>query len=61
MPEDLEAFLGKNKAVEHNLEEVTGSFACQECNEVITKAGFDEVNSILVWFCSENHRSQVSL
>jgi hypothetical protein len=61
MPEDLEAFLGKKKPVKEDFPEIDGSFACQECNEVIVKAMFDEDNRIIIWYCSENHRSQVSI
>jgi hypothetical protein len=61
MPEDLEAFLGKKKPVKENFPEINGSFACQECPEILTEALLDEDNRIIIWYCSENHRSQVSL
>jgi hypothetical protein len=61
MPENLEEFLGKGKVIKENFPETIGSFTCQECNEIVTKGMFDEDNSIIIWYCSENHRSQVSL
>lgn len=61
MPEDLEAFLGKKKPTKENFPEVGGGFSCQECNEVVEGALFDEDNKIIIWYCSQEHRSQVSL
>ena len=61
MPEDLEAFLGKKKLTKENFPEVNGSFSCQDCGEIVVNAMFDEDNNIIIWYCSENHRSQVSI
>ena len=35
MPEDLAKFLGKDKVVTDFNKEATGSFACQECLEIV--------------------------
>ena len=61
MPEDLEEFLGKKKPIKESFPEIDGAFACQECNEVIVNAMFDEDNRIIIWYCSSEHRSQVSI
>lgn len=62
MPDSLEDFLGKTKKKqEESMQEVDGGYSCQECLEIVSKAYFDEENSILVWYCIDNHRSQVSL
>lgn len=62
MPESLEQFLGKAKQKQEELlQEVQGGYSCQECFEVIEKAYFDEKEGILVWYCSDNHRSQVTI
>jgi hypothetical protein len=62
MPEDLEAFLGKSKIIkEDHLPDAEGSFACQECNEVVLSGKFDVDNKLIIWYCSNNHRSQVSI
>lgn len=61
MPEDLEAFLGKKKIIKESFPEVDGSFTCQECNETVIKGMFDEDGGIIIWYCTENHKSQVSI
>jgi hypothetical protein len=57
MTESLEGFLkgAKTKGLE-----VSGSFECQECREVVKAAALDE-DRILSWKCSNNHISKVSL
>ncbi len=57
MTESLEGFLkgAKTKGLE-----VSGSFECQECREVVKAATLDE-DRILSWKCSNNHISKVSL
>lgn len=60
MPESLEEFLGKS--VPNNfIENTEGSFECQTCGEKIFTGYYNEEESILIWYCSEKHRSQVSL
>lgn len=40
---------------------ISGSFVCQECNETCKEAKLDEAKRQIVWFCSENHRSEARL
>ena len=61
MPEDLAKFLGKDKVIQDFSKEATGSFACQECLEVVQSAIIDEDENIMYWICKDNHRSQVRL
>jgi hypothetical protein len=62
MPSSLEDFLGKGKRKEEELlQEVDGGYSCQECLENVNKAYFNEEEGILIWYCTEGHRSQVTL
>ena len=57
MAESLEGFLKGKKTKRMD---VSGSFECQECREVVTSAILDD-DLILLWKCSNNHTSKVSL
>jgi hypothetical protein len=62
MPNSLEDFLGKgNIPNDENLPEIQGGFRCQECDEAINVAKFDENESKVIWKCSQGHRSEVTL
>ena len=62
MPESLEEFLGKNKQKqEEGLQQVDGGYSCQDCLEICNTAYLNEEEMILVWYCTNGHRSQVSL
>lgn len=61
MANSLESFLGKENVVKENFPEVEGGFSCQECDESVSIGMFDEENMIIIWYCSQEHRSQVSL
>ena len=56
----LEDFLGKSKP-DKKEPNANGSFQCQECDEVVIEAYFNEEERILEWFCSSNHKSNVRL
>ena len=61
MPEDLAKFLGKDKVVHDFSKEATGSFACQECLEIVQSAVIDQDENIMYWICKDNHKSQVRI
>jgi hypothetical protein len=59
MGESLESFLGETKSDKKS--DVSGSLACQECDEVVYNGGLDEDTMILTYTCSKNHESKVKL
>lgn len=62
MPSSLEDFLGKgNIPDEDKLQDIEGGFRCQECDESINTAKFDEDENKVIWKCSQGHKSEVTL
>lgn len=59
MPEDLAKFLNKDKPKDF-ITNTSGTFQCQHCDEIIYNAKFDEEEGTIIWYCSENHKSQVA-
>lgn len=59
MAESLEDFLQlKNNS---NYIEASGSFACQECEEVVNSGKIDEDNMILIYSCINGHNSRIKI
>jgi hypothetical protein len=40
---------------------IFGTFMCQDCNENVRQAKFNEDELLIVYVCSQNHRSEVQL
>lgn len=59
MAESLEEFLRGKRS--NKLIKVTGSMACQECNEMVHGGDLDEDTMILIYHCSKWHESKVKL
>ena len=38
-----------------------GNYGCQSCYEEVDVAYFDEPKGKMFWFCSEGHRSEISV
>lgn len=38
---------------------VSGNFECQECREPVSAAYYDRPNSIIKWWCSKDHESEI--
>lgn len=58
----LEDFLNKNiKKQHHNVEEINGSFSCQnkDCDETVYDGFVDKDESRIYWTCSQGHESSV--
>lgn len=58
MPESLEEFLNK-VPIKKELVNTEGSFQCQDCDDVVLEAHYDEEELVMTWYCSHNHKSQV--
>lgn len=61
MADPLADFLGKSEPELGTGEWVGGSFACQECGEVIDQALLNYDEKLLKWVCSKKHSSQVGM
>lgn len=61
MPNPLESFLNRDKPTPISGETVEGSFACQECDEVVRVGVLNYDEKILEWVCSSNHISKVTM
>lgn len=60
---DPKEFLNKQKSeqpVEDSIE-VSGTFVCQECSEVIKNARLNEDKRKLMWTCTAGHYSEARL
>ena len=53
----------KRKRILADLEDMTGTFTCQndECLEIVLNAKFDISTDTVVWYCSKNHESEIKL
>lgn len=60
---DPKNFLSKNKKEEPQDDSfsITGSFTCQECDEVVSFAKLNEDNRKITWTCSQQHYSEAKL
>jgi hypothetical protein len=62
---DLDDFLErkKRKRVLANLQDMKGTFVCQDdmCQEIVTDALFDVSTDTVVWYCSKKHESEIKL
>jgi len=59
MDRDLEDFL-RPKAPKDSIK-ISGSLACQECNEIVHDGWMKESDMIITYFCSKGHESRVKL
>lgn len=59
MTESLEDFLGVTK--KNNMIEVSGSFSCSECDEVVNEGRMSDDDHIMIYYCSYGHESRVQL
>jgi hypothetical protein len=59
---NLEQFLDKNKEVKI-MEPASGSFSCQdlECEEIVFEGFIDRNANKIVWICSKDHKSSVTI
>ena len=58
----LAEFLGRSKPqAPANGRVVGGTFACQECNDVMSEAYLNYDDKTLTWVCNNHHKSQVSI
>ena len=55
----VEDFLNKGRKEPTTEGNAQGSFACQECDLVVNRALFDDIEGIISWTCPEGHKSQV--
>lgn len=60
---DPKEFLNKKTETEESSESIliSGTFVCQECNEISTSARLDEQKRKIVWSCSKEHYSEARL
>jgi hypothetical protein len=61
---DPKEFLNKDKKEDVVVDDsisVSGTFVCQECNEVSTSAKLDETKRKITWHCSKEHYSEARL
>lgn len=59
---DPKNFLNKDKEqIEDSLMKITGSFICQECNELVNVALLNEDKRKITWTCSQEHYSEAKL
>lgn len=61
---DPKEFLNKDKDKEVVLEDsinISGTFVCQECDEISTSAKLNESKRKIVWHCSKEHYSEARL
>lgn len=49
------------KPAEIGVDTVFGTFMCQDCNEHVRQAKFNEDDLLIVYTCSQNHRNEVQL
>ena len=54
-------FLGSSSSNTSQHETVPGNYGCQDCDEDLPAAYFDEQNGKLYWVCSKGHRTEVNL
>lgn len=59
MGESLEDFLRPKPS--KDFMEVSGSMACQECNEIVHKGFMSESDLVIHYKCSRGHESKVKL
>lgn len=59
MAENLDEFL--NPKIPTNAMKISGSMACQECNEIVHDGYMKEDDMIIVYYCSNRHESKVKL
>jgi hypothetical protein len=63
MPNPLESFLNKYKSGTEEVSgiNVSGSFQCQECEDVVQDAKLSYEDKVIQWTCTLGHFSQVAL
>lgn len=59
MAESIEDFLGITK--KKNMVAVSGSLACQECEEIVNDGFIDEDEMIMYYSCSQRHESRIRM
>ncbi len=53
---NLEDFISRKKKEDKKPGlEVSGSFSCEECDEIVKSAIWDEDSKEITWTCSSNH------
>lgn len=59
-PEDFIKVTSERPA-EIGVDTIFGTFMCQDCNENVRQAKFNEDELLIVYVCSQNHRNEVQL
>jgi len=58
----LEDFLGKSDTIDRSKLSVLGKrYQCQTCDQFTTDSYLDESQYVIIWYCSQNHESKVTV
>ena len=57
----LEDFLNKNKIDITKLISLGNKYQCQTCDEYTHNSYLDESQYLIIWYCSQQHESKVTI
>jgi hypothetical protein len=44
-----------------DMQKLDGNYGCQQCDDQVTNAWFNERDLEIIWFCKEQHQSSIKL